>query len=209
MPAWRRHPAARKDRPPTRRGRPAGFTLIELLAVLLIIGLVAGLTFPNFSLGGGRVARDEARKLASVFGLARQRAIATGQPHRVVIDLDDMGYWIEHQPETLDRFALLEPPAQPDTGGQRVVQLAAPAFEGAGFEPLPGPFGRAHALPDAIAFDAVQTLAAGELRSGWTAITFEPDGSADAAELVLRHDGGEAWRVTLSRLADEVGIERE
>jgi general secretion pathway protein H len=74
--------------------RAAGFTLIELLAVVLIIGLIAGIALPNLSLGGGRVAFGEAQRLASVFGYARQRALATGQPHRVVIDLDDEGYWV-------------------------------------------------------------------------------------------------------------------
>jgi prepilin-type N-terminal cleavage/methylation domain-containing protein len=189
--------------------RPAaGFTLIELLAVVLIIGLIAGIALPNLSLGGGRVAFSEAQRLASVFGFARQRALATGQPHRVVIDLDDDGYWVEQTPESVDRFASNEP-VQIDNGGRRVVQLAAPAFEDEGFAPLGGAFGRPHQLPGAVSFEEVLTLAAGALRGGQAAIRFEPDGSADPAEVVLRHEDGEASVLGLSRLADEVRIERE
>jgi len=193
-----------------REGRRphAGFTLIELLAVLLIIGLVAGLTFPNFSLASSRIVQDEAEMMASAFGLARQRALATGQPHRVVVDLDNAGYWIEQQPENADPFATPDPP-QLDNGGRRQVRLAAPIPEEAEFTPLPGPFGAPHALPDAISFQFVETLAAGELRSGWAEIRFEPEGTADAAELVLQHDDGQAWRISLARLADEVRIARE
>lgn len=193
-----------------RRSRrdAVGFTLIELLAVLLILGLVAGVALPNFSVGSGRVVRDEAEKLASVFGLARQRAIATGQPHRVIVDLDDAGYWLEHRPETVDKFALPES-APPDNGGRRVVQLAAPIVEESDFVPVPGPFGQAYPLADSVEFAEVETLAAGALRGGWTAIAFEPDGSADAAELLLQHEDGETWRVSLARLADEVRIAPE
>lgn len=188
--------------------RARGFTLIELLAVLLILGLVAGIALPNLTLGAGREVLGEGQRLASVFGFARQRALATGQRHRVVIDLDDAGYWVEQAPENVDRFALPEP-VQLDNGGRRIVQLAAPVFEGEAFAALGGPFGRPYQLADSVYFDQVQTMAAGELRSGQTAIHFEPDGSADPAELVLRHENGEAWVLGLSRLADEVRIERE
>ena len=189
-------------------GAPPGFTLIELLAVLLIIGLVAGLTLPNLSLGAERAVLREAQDLASTFAFARQRAVATGIPHRVVVDLDEAGYWIEAQPEGPDP---VQPPplASPvPGGGQRKVQLVAPSLLEVGFQPLAGPFGRPRWLREPVRFDSVETLAAGAVRSGQVQIVFEADGTADPALLVLANEDGDAYELSVARLADEVRIAR-
>ena len=56
-----------------------GYTLIELLIILAIIGLVAGITLPNFAKMRNRVAlRAAAGELRSIFHLVRMRAISTG-----------------------------------------------------------------------------------------------------------------------------------
>lgn len=190
------------------RSRSLAFTLIELLAVLLIIGLVAGLTLPNLSFGAERVVLGEAEDLAATFAFTRQRAVATGIPHRVVIDLDRAGYWIEAEPEGPDPFVPMVPPPAP-TGGQRQIQLTAPLTGGLGFLPLPGPFGRPHPLREPVVFDSVETLAAGTVRGGQIEIVFDADGTADPAQLVLANEDGDAYVLKLARLADEVTIARE
>jgi prepilin-type N-terminal cleavage/methylation domain-containing protein len=189
-------------------GAAPGFTLIELMAVLLIIGLIAGLTLPNLSLGAERAVLREAQDLAATFAFARQRAVATGTPHRVVVDLDEAGYWVEAAPEGPDPF--LPPPlATPAPGGgQRRVQLAAPTLLETGFQPLPGPFGRPRWLREPVRFDSVETLAAGAVRSGRVEIGFDADGTADPALLVLANEDGDAYGLSLARLADEVRIAR-
>jgi prepilin-type N-terminal cleavage/methylation domain-containing protein len=209
--------AAERDAPtplrPAQRGeaersRSLAFTLIELLAVLLIMGLVAGLTLPNLSLGAERLVLGEAQELVSTFVFTRQRAVATATPHRVVVDLDEAAYWIEAEPERPD--ASLPPPlASPAPGAQRAIQLAAPPSQALGFLPLAGPFGRPRLLRDTVRFDSVETLAAGAIRSGRVEIVFEADGTADPALLVLANEDGDVYTLRLSRLADEVRIARE
>jgi prepilin-type N-terminal cleavage/methylation domain-containing protein len=189
-----------------RRTSRAAFTLIELLAVLLIMGLVAGITLPNLSLRSERVALGAAQELAADLSYVRQRAVATGTPHRMVVDLDTSDWWIEVWPEEASVFAA---PAPPPAEGRREIQLAAPASPVGEFLPLAGPFGRPHRLPDDVAFESVETLAAGAVLSGQVQLVFEGDGTADPALFVIVNESGDAVHLELSRLADEIRITRE
>ncbi|MDB6166706.1 MAG: hypothetical protein JWQ83_1846 [Lacunisphaera sp.] len=70
-------------------GRTAGFTLLELLVV---IGLIAGLSFVLISgLGGGgksAALQSAQATLANLLMAARMKAMATGQPARVLVQID-------------------------------------------------------------------------------------------------------------------------
>jgi general secretion pathway protein H len=187
-----------------RRAR-RGFTLIELLAVLLIMGLVAGLVLPNLSLRSDRVVLGVAEDLAADLAFTRQRAVATGRPHRVAIDLDTAAWWLEEWPDEPSP-ALLAP--APETGARREVQLAAPVSLVQDFRPLASGFGRPRALPEGVEFASIETLAAGPVLAGQVALVFEADGSADPALLTLANEEGDVVRLELSRLADEIRIRR-
>jgi prepilin-type N-terminal cleavage/methylation domain-containing protein len=189
-------PAAR----PPRRG---GFTLIELLAVISIIALVLGLALPNLSLRTERIVKGAAQQLAGGLFLARQRAVATGTPHRAVVDLDAGLWWLEQLPEQASWI----PPAAPDgEAARREIQLAAPQTPPAEFVPLPGSLGRPRQLPDEVHFASVETLAAGAQLSGQVALVFEPDGTTDPALFLLANEDGDVVRLELARLADEIRI---
>lgn len=194
--------------PLSARRRARAFTLIELLAVLLIMALVLGITLPNLSLRSDRVMLGGAQDLAARLGLARQRAVATGSPHRLVIDLDAAAYWLEQQP---DEATLVPPPpaAPAPPGAPREVRLSAPPPLVAPFVPVAGPFGRPRALPDEVFIASVETLAAGAVTSGQVALEFAPDGTADPALFVLENEEGAIVHVEIARLADEVRIRRE
>jgi len=170
------------------------------------MGLVAGLTLPNLSLGSERVVLAAAQDLASDLSFTRQRAVATGTPHRVVVDLDLSAWWIEVWPEEASVFAA---PAPAPAEGRREIQLVAPASPVGEFLPLAGPFGRPHPLPEHVAFESVETLAAGAVLSGQVGLQFEGDGTADPALFVLVNEAGDAVHLELSRLADEIRITRE
>lgn len=196
-------PRPQPERAETRR-RARAFTLIELLAVLLIMGLVLGIALPNLSLRSGRVVLSEAEKLASDLAFTRQRAVATGTPHRVVVDLDGAGWWIEVWPEEASPFAA--PAAAPD--GRAEIQLAAPPGAAGEPRPLPGPFGRPHLLPEGVSFESVETVASGLAAGGQVEVVFEGDGTADPALFALVNESGDLVRLQISRLADEIRITR-
>jgi prepilin-type N-terminal cleavage/methylation domain-containing protein len=189
-----------------RPGRQA-FTLIELLAVLLIMGLVAGITLPNLSLRSERVVMGVAQDLAADLSFTRQRAVATGTTHRVVVDLDAPAWWIEEWPEEASPFAFALAP-EPAPGQRREILLAAPRAAALEFRPLAGPFGRPRRLPDGVAFASIETLASGPVLGGQVALVFEGDGSADPALFSLVNEGGDVVELELSRLGDELRIRR-
>ena len=77
-----------------RRGG-AGFTLIEMLAVVAIFALVASFVMPNIGALRDRKLRAQAQQIAAHLELGRQRAVMTGVPHRLLLDLDEAAYRLE------------------------------------------------------------------------------------------------------------------
>ena len=78
-----------------REKRRVGFTLLELLAVLLIGALLMSFVVPSFSTLNSRALRQDAERIVAIADLGRQRAVVTGIPHRMVIDLDNGSYTLE------------------------------------------------------------------------------------------------------------------
>jgi prepilin-type N-terminal cleavage/methylation domain-containing protein len=193
---------ARASRPAAARATRA-FTLLELIAVVLIIGLVAGLALPNFGVLGGQVLRDEARRLASELELARQRSVVTGVRHRLVFDLDRALYWTEWEvPEH-------EPAPAVPGGSDRPPPLAAPDHARSVFAPRPDASGRAWQLDDDVEFGAIE-IDSGVVESGTLGLAFESDGTTEATRIVLeRPDGGGALALEVRALAEAVRVVEE
>lgn len=78
-----------------RARRHAGFTLIEIIAVVAIMAMVFGIGIPRISSSSFDPLEDEAENIAQSLRFARQRAIMTGAPHRLLIDLEEGGYLVE------------------------------------------------------------------------------------------------------------------
>ena len=67
---------------PTRPG--AGFTMIEVLLVVAIIGIAAAMALPSFqAMRSNNRLMGQARDIANIFQVARQRAVTTGNNHIV------------------------------------------------------------------------------------------------------------------------------
>jgi general secretion pathway protein H len=82
-----------------------GFTLIELAIVVLLLGLVAGLTMPLLSNWGQDDLLGSARRLAGTVRYLYNEAALTRNEHQLIFNLDDGSY----QTKVLDKTGHLEP----------------------------------------------------------------------------------------------------
>jgi type II secretion system protein H len=195
---------AERSAAPARR---AGFTLIEMIAVVTILGLLVALVAPNLGALSGVTLRSAADALAARLELARQRAVMTGIPHRVWIDLDGAAYrveWFVTEAEALGDDAPPEPEPL-DLRGQTPLPLEAPRGEAPAFRPLPGLLGRDELLQESLGFRGIETPA-GWTDEGEVAIEFAPDGTAEYGTVVLDDETGRSLAVEVLPLAEAVRV---
>ena len=187
--------------------RARGFTLIEMIAVALMIALVASVAFPNLGFRSQQAVLDEAESVAALVEFARQRAVMTGIPQRVVFDLEAQHYWLEES----------RPPARPDDPAdpnapvrwseQRELPMFAPRDDQQRYQRSPGPNGRGYRPASGVALQALET-AEGLVERGRVEMPFAWDGSTEGTGLWLIGDGGHQVRLVVAPLADAIRIER-
>ena len=114
-------PQAQPRRRRARRTRGQGFTLLELIVVMLIIGLIAGLSIRGLRSLAKSDLRTSAAKLSGAMRYLFDRASTTGKYHRLVIDVDEGRYWAEVSD---DRFFL---PREPETEEELAKKAKAEA----------------------------------------------------------------------------------
>lgn len=190
------------------RGRRAGFTLIEVLAVVAILALMTALVIPN--LGGlrDRALLGQARRLAAELELARQRAIVTGVPHRLWMDLDEAEFrleWLAEDPEAAESSARL---AALELEGNAPLRLAAPRTRALDYRPVPGNFGRLQVVEYPFYFEALETPE-GRIERGKAHVVFARDGTADPTEIYLQDAAGHAIALDVFPLDERVRIRRD
>lgn len=80
--------------------RRQGFTLIELSVVLILVGVVVLVTFPNLSgLFSGRRLMGFSREMAGALDYARARAVIEGRPQTFRIDRERGEYSLRRKKE--------------------------------------------------------------------------------------------------------------
>ncbi|MFB3117545.1 MAG: Tfp pilus assembly protein FimT/FimU [Myxococcota bacterium] len=182
----------------------AGFSLLEILAVLLIGGLLMSLTLPNFGILQSHKLRQSAERIVERVDFGRQRAVMTGIPHRLVVDLDAGTYKLEWQGE---KSANAAPAAKPATGPgiDAMLSLAPPPAVERNFEAVPGPLGQLETLGKGIEFAWIETPG-GDVDFGEAFITFAGDGTSSYTMLVLNEPGGGELALEILPLAETVRI---
>lgn len=184
---------------PTRHG----FTLIEMMAVVLIFGLLAGLLAPRVNAITGRRLRGEAEDLAAQLELARQRAIVTGVPHRVLIDVESAGYRVEWLVSEASEEAADE--GELDLRGGAPIPMAAPQRPERVFQPIPSTLGRFHWLDDSIRVEGLETPE-GWIELGDASIEFDADGTATPGAVHMADEAGNALVLDVLPLLETIRI---
>jgi type II secretory pathway pseudopilin PulG len=173
--------------------------MIEILAVLAIFFLIAAVIVPRIARATDQAVIDDAKRLGYALDFAREKAIALGRTHRVVIDFDGRSYWTEEAPPAagsppvlkwaeLDELPLVAPR---DAAGEFVRVGGAP-----GFTTEFGPGTR------------LSHLEAGgdEIASGLAAIEFAPDGETPPATLWLDNGSDLSVEVTIAAFSDPTQV---
>ncbi len=81
-----------------------GFTLLEIILVISILGVIAGLSFPNLNRSyWKRQLNQTADHLGQLMRYAQSRAILKNQEYRLVINLEDKAYWLEYKDPTSEK----------------------------------------------------------------------------------------------------------
>ncbi len=135
--------------------RNNAFTLIEILLVLIITGIVLALAAPNFSKGYSRFQLS--KTVSDLLQCSRwAQAMAIGQERIYALSFAD-----DRRSYGLVRAVINEETESQDS-----------------FEPVKGPLGQMHTVPDIINLDTSQDR-----------IEFYPDGTIDSATIQLESSG--------------------
>ncbi len=166
---------------PPNGHRPPAFTLIELMVVIVLIGILSAMIIPEMrGTYADALLRSTSRKLVDACNLASSRAISLNATHRVRLIRNPGRYVIERRvrdPQGQSGYL----PARDLPGGEgeldpRITIAFQPADE-----PTPTttePSESTPSEPDEPTGDSADTIG------------FYSDGTADAAEILLRDTEG-------------------
>jgi len=178
----------------------SGFTLLE---VLVVIGLVAAITFIVAPRIGARLSSGlpgATDIMRAELGFAAQRAVSSGETHRLVIDLEKQRFRLEHtiRNDLASEAALPGSPALLDLRPPRREIEEAPVDDSAGEW-------RTLEIDDVRL--ALVRLGDQEITNELASISFSSDGGADPAEIVLVDQYTRAKRVRVLPFTAEIEIE--
>ena len=125
---------------------PKSFTLIELLIVLVLLGVLAAVSVPNFGQTYfGVLVKKSAEDLAYSIRYGQSRAVLKGQIVRLNCNTSEQSYWLEDQMTTDNAIAGEQPQ----------------------FQKIAGRFGRTYRMPGDVVLECpgefIQFLPSGDI----------------------------------------------
>ena len=188
---------ALRIRAPRQLPRTPGFTLIEMMAVIAIIGMVFAIGVPRLSSSRWRALGNAGESIAASLEYARQRAVMTGIPHRVFINLEDGGWrveWLVREDQALaavteessdtgarelDDAAGAKPGSKGSDDRDAPIDLHPPVADDRDFHPIPNrQLGSFTWLDEQLYFVGLES-ASGWIEGGNVQIVFEADGTTE------------------------------
>jgi type II secretion system protein H len=165
-----------------------GFTLIELMVVFVLIGILTAMILPDMrSTYEDALLRSTGRTLVELCEFAHSRAITLNQLHRIRLDLTKARGFVESAaPDSGARFVPVEDMPGGDAALDRRISVAVR-------KGIAAPDASASETPDGEAPAGEMALSSAEFGPGPeepNTVVFYPDGTADAAELLLRDREG-------------------
>jgi prepilin-type N-terminal cleavage/methylation domain-containing protein len=154
-----------------------GFTLFELMFVLLLLGFMLLLTFPNFRQFFG--PRDLKRAVLGFFGTlryAQSQAATTKIHYRLNVDVKENVFWISREGEK----------------GK--------------FDRDPSSYGRITSLPPGVIFLDVYHPERGKVRDGAAFVEFSPTGWAEECTIHIRKSEQEVYTLFIHPLGGKVEV---
>ena len=155
----------------------AGFTLFEVMVILLLLGFILLLTFPNFR--QFIAPRDFKRAVMGFVGTLRytqSQAATTKLHHRLNIDVKENGYWISREGEK----------------GR--------------FDRDPSSLGQLTSLPPGVVFLDVYQPERGKVREGAAYVEFSPTGWAEECTINIRKGEQEVFTLFIHPLGGKVEL---
>ena len=152
-----------------------GFTLFELMIVLLLLGFISLLTFPNFR--ALLEPRDVKRAVLSLVGTlryAQSQTATTKQKYRLVMDLKENAFWVDRE------------------------------VEDGSFQRDPSSMGKPAYLPAGVTFIDATHPERGKVREGAAQIEFSPTGWAEEWTLHVQRGEQEVYTIFIHPLGGKI-----